>query len=131
MVTDSTARGDQPAYVTVPVEWNDADRDAGIDWWIANATYWYEQAQQNYRQRDHAADLQRRIDRTVRYLLELLDGPLDSVTAVVANAVIEGLTLPVVVVPSRYKMQLEIYQALGIDPKAMGLDAADTSWPNV
>ena len=25
--------------VAVPVTWNDADRDAGIDWWIANAVF--------------------------------------------------------------------------------------------
>lgn len=82
------------ATVTIPVTWNNADRDAGLDWWIATATFWHEQAHERWRNRDEAADLQRRIDRTVHYLATLLDGPLDSQTAMVAKACIEGLTTP-------------------------------------
>lgn len=85
---------DPAATVEIPVTWNDADRDAGIDWWIANATYWHEQAHERWRNRDEAADLQRRIDRTVHYLATLLDGPLDATTARVCQAAIEGLTMP-------------------------------------
>lgn len=100
MTPDTAPNGDQDripttaATVSVPVTWNDADRDAGIDWWIANATYWHDQAHDAWRFRDSVDDMQRRIDRTVAYLLHLLDGPLDAGTAMVAKAAIEGLTTP-------------------------------------
>ena len=46
--------------VAVPVTWNDADRDAGIDWWIANAVFWHEQCLEAWRFRDaNAAEVAR------------------------------------------------------------------------
>lgn len=46
-----------PAEAEAPFPVSEADRENGVDWWIANAAYWYEQAQRALRRvRRDAAD---------------------------------------------------------------------------
>ena len=56
----STVENAGPQNVIVPVTWNDADREAGVDHWIATASFWHKAATEAWRNLDSArADVTR------------------------------------------------------------------------